>query len=50
MGKIRLDVPVKVEGKDGEVTEVILHPDFYPGGTYAMNRVGSEIVRAYLPH
>lgn len=50
MGKIRLDVPVKVEGKDGEVTEVILHPDLYPGGTYAMNRVGSEIVRAYLPH
>ena len=45
MGKIRLDVPVK-SGEDDEeiITEVLLHPMFYPGGTYAMNRVGSEMV------
>jgi hypothetical protein len=35
-----------VEGSDGEVvSEVMLHPDLYPGGTFAMNRVGSEMVR-----
>jgi cold shock CspA family protein len=44
MGKIRLDVPVRMEG-DVDVWEVILHPDLYPGGTYALNRVGSEMVR-----
>ena len=46
MGKIRLDEPMAVEGSDGEVvSEVMLHPDLYPGGTFAMNRVGSEMVR-----
>ena len=44
-GKIRLDEPVKAGESDDIVTEIILHPDLYPGGTYAMNRVGSEMVR-----
>jgi len=44
MGKIRLDVPVKSgEGDEEIITEVLLHPELYPGGTYAMNRVGSEM-------
>jgi len=44
MGKIRLDVHVKSGEREEIITEVLLHPKFYPGGTYAMNRVGSEMV------
>ena len=43
-GKIRLDVPVKSGEGEEIITEVLLHPKFYPGGTHAMNRVGSEMV------
>lgn len=47
MGKIRLEKPVKdgCSDDDDVVAEVMLQPDLYPGGTYAMNRVGSEMVR-----
>lgn len=48
MGKIRLDVPVKSGEGDGDITEVLLHFESYPGGTYAMNRVGSEMVSVYI--
>ena len=43
MGKIRLETPVKAGCSDDQITDVILQPDLYPGGTYAMNRVGSEM-------
>jgi cold shock CspA family protein len=42
MGKIRLDTPIiDTEGK--EVIEVVLHPDMYPGGTFALSRTGGEV-------
>eukprot|EP00804_Cyclotella_cryptica_P030093 CCRYP_009514-RC/>CCRYP_009514-RC protein AED:0.12 eAED:0.12 QI:569/1/1/1/1/0.75/4/2402/678 len=44
MGKIRLEQPIMVEASGGQVvSEVMLHPDLYPGGTFAMNRTGSEM-------
>eukprot|EP00956_Cyclotella_meneghiniana_P042865 scaffold249339_cov49-Cyclotella_meneghiniana.AAC.1 len=49
MGKIRLDVPVKSREGEEIIIEVLLHPKFYPGGTYAMNRVGSEMVNDKIP-
>ncbi|KAL7490321.1 hypothetical protein ACHAW6_016137 [Cyclotella cf. meneghiniana] len=44
MGRVRLEDPIEIKASDGEVvSEVILHPDLYPGGTFAMNRTGSEM-------
>lgn len=42
MGKIRLQQPLSdSEGKP--VTTVLLHPDMYPGGSFAISRTGSEV-------
>ena len=49
MGKIRLqqEIIVKVndddDGEEQVITEVMLHPDMYPGGTFAISRTGSEV-------
>ena len=45
MGKICLEEALLSEMNGEKVTEVLLQPDLYPGGFYAMNRVGSEMVR-----
>lgn len=42
MGKIRLDTPI-IDTEGNEVTEVVLHPDMYPGGTFALSRTGGEV-------
>mmetsp|Transcript_43625 Transcript_43625/g.91745 ORF Transcript_43625/g.91745 Transcript_43625/m.91745 type:complete len:729 (-) Transcript_43625:1393-3579(-) len=51
MGNIRLTEPIDVDSSEdaaGEeapqkVTHVMLHPDMYPGGTFAISRTGSEV-------
>jgi len=43
VGTIRLQEPITDEHNGEEVTEVTLHPSLYPGGTYAMTRMGSEM-------
>jgi len=47
MGRIRLHNVIgqnrEGEEEDQAITEVLLHPDMYPGGTFAISRTGSEV-------
>jgi len=46
VGKIRLQEDIIVHINDGEkevITHVLLPPDAYPGGTFAISRTGSEV-------
>eukprot|EP00984_Skeletonema_dohrnii_P001102 scaffold343_cov82-Skeletonema_dohrnii-CCMP3373.AAC.1 len=42
MGKIRLDTPI-IDTEGNEVTEVVLHPDIYPCGTFTLSRTSGEV-------
>ena len=42
MGKIRLDTPI-IDTEGNEVTEVMLHSDMYPCGTFALSRTSGEV-------
>ncbi|KAL7493312.1 hypothetical protein ACHAWT_002339 [Skeletonema menzelii] len=42
MGKIRLDTPI-IDTEGNKVTEVVLHPDMYPSGTFALSRTSGEV-------
>jgi len=43
VGKIRLQKQIAVDNDGEVVTHVTLHPDMYPGGTFAISRTGSEV-------
>lgn len=42
MGKIGLATPI-IDTEGNEVTEVVLHPDMYPSGTFALSRTSGEV-------
>jgi len=42
MGKIRLDTPI-IDTDGNKVTDVELHPDMYPCGTFAISRASGEV-------
>mmetsp|Transcript_7786 Transcript_7786/g.16144 ORF Transcript_7786/g.16144 Transcript_7786/m.16144 type:complete len:1398 (+) Transcript_7786:450-4643(+) len=42
-GTIHLDDPISDDDTGAQVTEVLLHPDNYPGGSFGINRDGSQL-------